>query len=409
MTPEEIAGLRGQLADFLEEFADCFGRSEPRYKLLIYICGQCSELDRKSAEPMALEAGISPRSLQEFLGTDQWDEEKVRDRVAAIVVRDHADPQAVGIIDESGHPKKGRHTACVGRQYCGNTGKVDNCVVSVHLTYAHYQDPFRATLESTLFLPEKGWDDPQRRRKAGIPDDVVYRPKHEIALEQVDRALGNGVRFAWITADEWYGQRPTFLQGLEDRGLRYVVELPRNFRVWSYWPGPAPADAPKVIENVCRYSRYIRKVDWIRLHVKDTDKGASVWDVKAMPVWLRRDGRIQGPYWLLWARNVLDPLEEKYFLSNAPPGTPLETIVHVAFRRWPVERWFEDAKSKLGLSHFEVRKYGSIQRHLIITQLSHLFLERQAERLREKKSRDHRLPGANRHRRPHRLATALAL
>jgi len=408
MTPKEIESLGPELADFLSEFSECFGRSEPRNKLAIYIRGQLSDMDRKSAEPIALDAGISPRSLQEFLGSDQWDEKAARNRMAQIVARDHADPEAIGIIDESGHPKKGSHTACVQRQYCGNTGKIDNCVVTVHLAYAAYNRPFRTLLDSTLFLPEHTWTDPERRQKAGIPDDVVYRPKHWIALEQIDRAVGNGVVFSWFTADEWYTQRPTFLQGLEDRGLRYVMEMPRNFRGYSFWPGPAPTVGAKTVENLCRYSRYVRDVPWTRYHIKDSGSGAMVWDAKAMPLWLRRDGRTLGPYWLVWVRNVLDPAEEKYFLSNAAPGTPLEAILHVAFRRWPVERCLQDAKSKLGMSHFEVRKYLAIERHLLITQLSHLFLARQTDRLRGGKSGGHDLPSSRRGGRHDRRVAAVA-
>ena len=127
-----------------------------------------------------------------------------------------------------------------------------------------------------------------------------------------------------------------------------------------------------------------------------------------MPLWLRRDGRTRGPYWLVWVRNVLDPAEEKYFLSNAAPGTPIETILHVAFRRWPVERCLQDAKSKLGMSHFEVRKYLAIERHLLITQLSHLFLARQADRLRGEKSGGHDLPSSHRGGRHDRRVGAVA-
>jgi SRSO17 transposase len=408
MTPQEIESLGPELATFLDGFADCFGRSETRGKLATYVRGQLSDRDRKSAEPIALDAGISPRSLQEFLGSDQWDNEAARDRIAGMIVRDHFDPEAIGVIDESGHPKKGSHTACVQRQYCGATGKIDNCVVSVHLVYAAYNQPFRAMLDTTLFLPEHSWTDAERRRKASIPEEVVYRPKHVIALEQIDRAVANGVAFSWLTADEWYTQRPTFLQGLEDRGLRYVMEMPRNFRGYSFWPGPEPASVGKPVENLCRYSQYVRDVPWVRYHIKDTGNGPMVWDAKAMPIWLRRAGQTLGPYWLVWTRNALDPTEEKYFLSNAAPGTPIETILHVAFRRWPVERCLQDAKSKLGMSHFEVRKYLAIQRHLLITQLSHFFLARQTDRLRGGKSRGHDLSGSRRRRRHDRRVAAPA-
>ena len=130
MNVDQRESLRSTRSEFLEEFADCFGRCEPRGKLSKYVRGQLSELRRKSAEPMALAAGISPRTLQEFLASDEWDQERLREHTQRLIVRDHADDQAIGVIDESGHPKKGRDTACISRQYCGNTGKIDNCVIS---------------------------------------------------------------------------------------------------------------------------------------------------------------------------------------------------------------------------------------------------------------------------------------
>ncbi len=135
MDVQQIKGMGRQLKRFLNEFADCFGRSEPREHLRTYVQGQLSNLPRKSIEPMALSAGLAPRTLQGFFSYLSWDEPHMRDRLQWIVARDHADPNAVGVIDESGNPKKGRHTACVQRQWCGNTGKTDNCVVGVHLGY----------------------------------------------------------------------------------------------------------------------------------------------------------------------------------------------------------------------------------------------------------------------------------
>jgi SRSO17 transposase len=399
MTVDQISSLGSQLAGFLDEFADCFGRPEPSRKLAIYVRGQLSDLPRKSCEPLADWGGIAPRSLQEFLATDEWDHERACQRLQEMVVRDHGDRHAIGIIDESGHPKKGSKTACVSRQYCGNTGKIDNCVVTVHLTYASYDSRFRTMLESTPYLPEKGWDDEERRRQAKIPQDVQYRSKYQIALEQLDRARGHGVTFGWITADEWYGQKPAFLAGLEQRGQRYVVEIPRNVHGWLYWPGPAPRNGPRPIENLVRYSLYARRAPPTRYYVKDTGNGPILWEVRAWPFWMRRGDQVIGPRWLLHAVNVLDPAEEKYFLSNASPGTPLSAIVYVGFTRWPVERCLEDEKTELGMSHFEVRGYRAIQRHLIVTQISHLFLARQANRLRGGKSGGHRVPGSHRRQR----------
>jgi len=403
MTVDQILALGPKLARFLEQFADCFGRPEPRQHLCHYVRGQLSDLPRKSVEPIALFNDVAPRTLQEFLGSDEWDHDRLRDRLQQIVARDHADPKAIGIIDDSGHPKKGRKSAGVQWQYCGNTGKPDNCVITVHLGYASFDTSFRVVVDSSLYLP-KSWDeDRQRCREAGIPDAVVYRPKYVMALEQLDRAQANGLAFSWIAADEWYAEKPAFLAGLEQRQYRYVVEIPRNLLGWLHPPGSEPRHAFRPVEHLCRHSRPMLRQAWERFHIKNTDKGPLVWEVKATSqVWLRRDGQPLGPYWLIWARNVLDPVEEKYFLSNAAPETRLETILHVACARWPIERCFEDKKTELGLSHFEVRKYQAICRHLLITQLSHLFLAEQTQQLRGEKSAAHSVSGPHRRQRLHR-------
>jgi DDE superfamily endonuclease len=280
-------------------------------------------------------------------------------------------------------------------------------VVSVHLSYATFDTHFRVMLDSTLFLPEHWTGDAARRKKAGIPDDVVYRPKYEIGLQQLDRARSNGVRFGWITTDIWYSQKPKFLAGLEQRSLRYVAEIPRNLQGWTYHPGSDPRCPPSPVENLCRFSRNLLCQPWTRFCIKHTEKGPMVWEVKACPFWLRRDEQVLGPYWLIYARNVLDTTEEKYFLSNAAPGTPLSVILHVGFARWPIERCLEDKKSELGLSDFEVRNYQSIHRHFYLTQVSHLFAAEQTGRLRGEKPGDHPLPSARRGQRPDRCPVSV--
>ena len=407
MTTEEILALEPRLARYLSEFADCFGRSEPRSHLADYVRGQMSDMRRKSVEPLADFAGKAPRTLQEFLRTDEWDHAQMRDRLQQIVLRDHFDPQGIAILDDSGHRKKGKHTACVGRQYCGNAGKVDNCVVTVHLSYASFNAKFRAMLDSTPYLPLSWHEDRERCQRAGIPDDVVYRPKYGIALEQLDRARALGFDFAWHVADSWYGEKPKFIDGLDDRGRRFVLEVPHNLPGWSFDPGGQPPYPPRPASSIARHAKGMMRQPWARFQIKDTDKGPLLWEVKATPFWRRRDdGRIAGPYWLIWARNVLNPNEAKYLLSNASPGTPLEVILHVGFGRWPIERCLQDEKSHLGLSHFEVRNYQSLCRHLFITQVSHLFLAQETCRLRKKKSPDHDLPSPRSGRRTDRRLAA---
>jgi SRSO17 transposase len=392
MTTQQIRALGPKLATFLDEFSGCFCSLDTRGHLQEYVRGQLSNLPRKSVEPIAHLVDVPPRTLQEFLSLSHWDHDCLRDTVQRVVARDHAEPQATGIIDESGHPKKGNQTACVQRQYCGATGKIDNCVMSVHLCYASFDGRFRAMLDSDLYLPENGWD-PDRRERAGIPDSASYRPKHQMGLDQIRHAVDNGVHFGWILADEWYGEKPSFIEGLEDLGQRFMLEIPKNLMGWVR--PPADVDTKRgQVQNMIRWSRPAQERPWTLFHIKDTNKGAMVREIRACPFWIKRGQKAAGPYWLIASRDRIDQEDVKYFLSNASAGVPLETLIHVAFNRWPVERCFEDEKTELGLSHFEVRKYEGVLRHLRITQVSHLFLARQTQRLAEKKSRGHDLPGA---------------
>jgi SRSO17 transposase len=256
MDADQISQLGQPLMAFLNEFDDCFGRSEPREHLRTCVCGQLSDLPRKSIEPIALEAGTPPRTLQRFFESVQWDELRLRDRLQWMVARDHAHPRAIGTIDESGHPKKGEHTAAVQHQWCGNTGKVDNCVVSVHAGYT--VGDFQCLLDSDLYLPKDWANDPVRRREAYIPDDVVFRTKQEIALEQVKRALGNGIRVAAWTFDALYGRDNPFLDAMETLGQNYVAEVPSTFTGWLYEPQVLHRPTPQEMRKRGRKRRFPR-------------------------------------------------------------------------------------------------------------------------------------------------------
>lgn len=396
MTFDQILSLQPALADFLGEFVDCFGRAEPRNHLEHYVRGQLSNLQRKSVEPIALFNNVAPRTLQEFLNSDVWDHPQARDRLQQLVARDHEDPKAIGIIDDSGHPKSGKKTAGVQWQYCGRLGKTANCVISVQLAFSSFDTRFRTMLDTELYLPESWSADRERCRQAGIPDQVVYRAKHHIALELLDRAEANGVHLEWITADSWYSEKPDFLVGLEQRQRRYVVEIPRNLRGWLYHPGEEPRYDARAVEELCRTARPMTRQDWTPFHIKNTDKGPMVWQVKSAPFWLYRQGRVLSGYQLIWAYDPLHLEEEKLFLVWDPLEDQLTTWLHVAFARWPVERVLEDKKSELGMSHFEVRKYQAVMRHFYITMISHLFLARQTQRLRGEKPGHHLEPGPRR-------------
>ena len=416
MDARTIMRIKPALTQFLHEFDACMGRMTNRRHLQTYVAGQLSDLQRKSIEPMADAAGQSPRTLQEFLSLLRWDEAGVRDRLQRRVAQRHGEPNSIGIIDETSFAKQGDKTACVQRQYCGSRGKMDNCVVAVHLGYA--ADDFHTLLDGDLFLPEKTWhQDRARCRAAGIPDDIVYRPKWQIALEQVQRALRNGVRFSWLTFDENYGGKPPFLRSLEALGQNYVAEIPADVMVWTKAPEVMYREhhrrhgagrrrklprlkirnAPACeVRNLLTYSPKLRRQPWVRYRVKDGQKGPMVWEAKCIPVWIKNENGLPvGPYRLLITRNVLKRNEVKFFLSNAPEGIPVETLLLVAFSRWRIERMFEDTKDELGMDHFEVRKYGSIQRHLVLTGVSHLFLAEFRQEHRGEKPGPDRLPAAN--------------
>src|SRR5580658_2115456 len=294
MIVQQIRALAPQLLCYLREFSDCFVSPDTFAHLHEYVKGQLSNLLRKSVEPMAQLMGVPPRTLQEFLSWSEWDHDRLRDTLQGIVARDHAEAQAIGIIDETGHPKKGNKTACVQRQYCGASGKIDNCVMSVHLCHASFDGKFRAMLDSDLFLPEKGWD-AERREEAGIPDSLFYRPKHMIALEQLRRAAANGLHFGWITADIWYGEKPVFIEGLEELGLRFVLEIPKNLMGWVRIPADAETKRGEV-QNLARWSRPMLDQEWIELHIKDTMMGAMVWEARCAPFWMKRGNAVAGPY-----------------------------------------------------------------------------------------------------------------
>jgi SRSO17 transposase len=407
----QLRKLRPKLRKFLGRFDDCFPRKDTRAHLPTYVSGQLSDIPEKSVEPIAIHAGVPPRTLQEFLSQHRWDHDKARDRLQHIVRDEHAGPNAIGIFDETSDVKKGDKTPGVQRQYCGAVGKRENCVVTVHLGYA--RDGFHCLLDGELYLP-RGWsDDRDRCREAGIPDDLVYRPKWQIALELYDRAKANGLHFDWLTFDEGYGGKPGLLRALSGRGQRFVAEVPRNFTGWVKPPrvitrpfrkkGRRTRKTPRLASGSPPARRVdamldqdgLRNQPWVRWRVKDTQKGPMVWEVKHLrfaPV--GEDGLPGEPLHLIVARDVLDPDEIKFFVSNAPAGTPVGVLLLVAFSRWRVERCFEDQKGEIGLDQYEGRRYQGLKRHLVLSMVSYLFLSRVRQEFGGEKPGADGVPGA---------------
>lgn len=408
MTADQIRSLQPALAALLEMFRPHLRRGSNVAHLLAYVLGLIADLKRKSIEPIALAAGATVRTLQEFLAFLDWDHDAANDQLQRLVMDRHGRARAVGVLDACGHAKQGRRTPGVARQWCGETGKLDNCVVGQHLLYSDNDasNPFHAALASDLFVPQEWDQDAARRRKAHLPDDVVHRPKWRMALDQVKRAIANGVRFWFLVFDEDYGKVPQFWFELDAMGQQAIGEVPRNFHVFAKRPAcrsQQRAQRSKRADNLCRFSPLFRKQPWQRVTVRDATRGPIVWEVKMARVHLviaspRPSGPTDRQYALLIARRAkageMDPGdadtgEIKYFISNAAAGVPLSDLLSAAFSRWSIELWFQRAKQEAGLGAFEVRTYRSLLRHWFCSRLAMYFLAAETQRLRGEKSAHH--------------------
>jgi SRSO17 transposase len=245
-------------------------------------------------------------------------------------------------------------------------------------------------LDNDLFLPEHTWDaDRDRCRAAHVPDEVTYRSKWQIALEQVKRALGNGVRFDWLTFDEWYGGKPGFLSGLEELGLLYVCEVPANLPCFPSLPKYNSLQRPfaaKRADNAGMFGKPFKGKPWTTIKLARKTLADQEWQVRAAQVYLSRGGGrpTERTYWLIVAKSARTG-EVKYFVSNAPPSTGLLTLMKVAFTRAGVEHVFRLAKTEIGFGHFEGRSYRGLMRHMTLCQLVLLFAAEQTDRLRGEK------------------------
>lgn len=392
MTEAQLEALGPALAGFLERFVPHF-RSTPTFgHLRTYTRGLLSDLPRKTAEPMALAAGTPVRTLQEFLKDHLWDHLAIRNdlqqHVAQLLPTLTDDGVGtVGLIDETSVLKKGDRTPGVARQYLGCVGKVDNGLVTVHLGVC--RGTYKTLLDADLFLPQCWSDDRKRCRAAGIPDEVVHRPKWQIALEQLDRARANGVQLDWLTFDSEYGKCPALARGLDERQQRFVGEVPPVFSCKAAVASGQQPDEELTgqrADEVVRNASGFRSQSWQVIRLSRATAEDQLWRVKGARVWVSSStGWSSGTYWLVWA-SCEKTGEEKLFLSNAPADSAVEQLIRVAFRRAGVEHAFRLCKSELGFTHFEGRNYRALQRHLILSLVVLVFVAGHTQRLRGEKS-----------------------
>lgn len=373
MTDQEIAGLGPAFAGYLGRYRGCFLQKRTAAHFDNYCRGLLSDLPRKSVEPIALACGTAVRTLQEFLVTANWAQESARERlhraIAEVLDELPDDPLGtIGVIDETSSVKKGDQTPGVQRQYLGCVGKVDNGIVTVHVGVARGR--FQALLDAELYLPQS-WDaDRPRCRDAGIPDDVVYRPKWKIALDQVVRLHGRGIRFDWLVFDEGYGSKVPFLDVLSLVNQRFVGEVPVNFMVQT-----STRSAVRRADEVLRAAdaRRGRRFRLARRTVAD-----GWWRATSRSVVVG-----EWSYTLVVAINEATA-EVKYFVTNATTES-LKRVLAVAFRRATIEHSFRVAKSEAGLTHYEGRQWVGLVRHLVLTLVVLGFVSIHTDRLRGEK------------------------
>lgn len=396
MTPRQLEKLDSELSMFLAEMTEGQGRPERRAALGHYLTGLMLDGERKSIQPMAMrlvkepsQADAMRQRLQDCVSASRWSEQKLQRRFA--IKMDHELPELeVLVVDDTGFAKKGTHSVGVARQYSGTFGGTDNGQVATSLHLAG--DLGSVMIGMRLYLPKEWTDDRSRCRKAGVPDDVGFKTKWQIALDLIDQALGFGVRKRVVVADAGYGSITTFRDELTRRGLTYVVGVANNHLIWP--PGtklqpPAPRTGAQgrpavrwhggsvkpirigaLVKGIAR-DKY-KTVSWREgARGKLTSKFLAY---RVRSAEKETQGRRHGDeQWLLCEWESCDAAPQ-FYLSTLPADISLKELVRITKQRWRVERDYQDLKGEVGLDHFEGRTWPGFHRHATLCAVAHGFI-----------------------------------
>jgi SRSO17 transposase len=350
------------LEELLGRVAGRFGRVEPRRHTRVFVLGLLADLPRKNCWTIAEHTGqATPDGLQHLLAGAVWDHDGIRDDIRDYLLEHLADPAAVLVVDETGDLKKGTHTVGVQRQYTGTAGKVDNAQVAVYLAYATTAG--HGVIDRELYLPQAWLADPQRCRAAGVPNQVGFATKPELARVMLERALEAGVPAGWVTADEVYGGSPALRGWLEDRQLPYVLAVKTTEPLPST-SGPVTAAA--------QLARHVPPHCWLRISAGLGAKGRRWYAWSRLP--LASAGAPNGwQRWLL-VRRSLRTGKLAFYACAGPASLPLVALVRVAGARWRVEEAFQAGKGLCGLDQHQVRRWRSWYRWVTLAMLAYAFL-----------------------------------
>lgn len=397
MTEGQIKKCRERLEQFLVDLLEPVGRSERRHWGSVYVRGLLLNGERKSIEPMAnrLPEG-NLQAMQQFVGQSPWEWAPVWERLGVRMTKE-LEPDSAWVVDDTGFPKQGEHSVGVARQYSGTLGKTGNCQVAVSLH--HVATMGHTVLGWRLYLPESWAQNPERRQEAGIPDEVVFHPKWQLALELIDQVRSWGLPDQIVMADSGYGDCTEFRDALQERRLSSVVGISPTVGVWSKPPkvqvpphsgrGAPPtryqygSQRPRSVRDVVLAAKGWKKVRW-----REGSKGWLESRFLALRV-QPSHGFVRGqpPHkevWLLveWPEAETEPA--KYFLCDLPKSYTLRRLVRLAKSRWKIEFDYRQLKQELGLDHYEGRSWQGWHHHVTLVMMAHSFLT--LETLRAKKN-----------------------
>ena len=383
---------------YVDHLVKVIGHADRIDPLRDYCLGLLMPLERKSVEPMAAvtapaRVAAKHQSLLHFIGQASWSDEalmaQVRDYVLPIIER-HG-PIRAWIVDDTGFPKKGRHSVGVARQYCGQLGKQDNCQVAVSLSVAN--EAASLPIAYRLYLPQAWCEGSEQRSKAKIPPEVSFQTKPQIALDQIAAAKAQGVAPGVILADAGYGADGGFRAGLSALGLAYVVGVQPTLSVWRPGDGPLPAKSwsgkgrpPSLLRrspdnkpvSAKALAEQLPSEAWHTITWREgtnVDLTSRFAAVRLRPA--SRDYNLSEPRlveWLMveWPEGAAEPI--KYWLSTMPAETSIEDLVRTAKMRWRIERDYQDLKQELGLGHYEGRGWRGFHHHASLCIAAYGFL-----------------------------------
>jgi SRSO17 transposase len=378
VTPDAVRGCQDRITTFLQRYLPRFYRAEQRTHATLVIRGLLSGLQRKTCEPIAVEAGVHRKPVQNFVGAGGWDDEAVMAELRGHVREVLADPQAVLVLDPSGFPKSGTESCGVARQWCGRLGKQDNCQLGVFLAYA--APGGYAPLDRRLYLPKDWADDPARRARCHVPEGVEFQESWRIAVDLLERCRKD-LPHAWVTGDDEMGRPAQFRGWLRRHGERYVLDVPSNTNVRDLeCRRPPRRRAGRGRKREVPFRRadawVARQPDsrWTRLTVRDGERGPLRVDAMTVRVRAKEERRIGPEERLVVMRTVEAKPRTDYSLSNAGPEVPLSELVRARFTRHRIEEVFGAAKGEVGLGQYEVRSWVGWHHHTTLSFLALWFL-----------------------------------